>query len=390
MPEIKVLLVEPDTRAATFVRQALAKAGYQVQHAISGKEGLITAWRDQPDAIVLELDLPDIDGLEVVRKLRRDQRTARKPILGLTSRSDPEEVRAGREAGMTEYIVKQSDAIQVLLQGLARGLRPQAGMPPEGVSEAAPVESGRLIVFLSANGGAGTSSLCLNVAFEMSRMQAGQGMVVVDLVLPIGSLAQITGCAPRPDLVDLTQMPPASLTSHFLRSNLPRPRSWGFQLVPGTANPGRAADLQADRLAPLVQALRATYPYVLVDVGRSLSRLTMLVLTQANVLAVVLSPEATPLANTQSLLRYLEAEEIPLERSFTISNRPMSIQGLSGNALVQELGRPVDAAMPNTAENLGISNNMHEPLALRFPDETGTVAVREIAKQLVTRCQRVN
>jgi hypothetical protein len=66
----------------------------------------------------------------------------------------------------------------------------------------------------------------------------------------------------------------------------------------------------------------------------------------------------------------------------------MSIQGLSGDALVKELGRPVDAAMPNTGENLGISNNMHEPLALRFPDETGTVAVREIAQQLITRCKR--
>ncbi len=386
MPEIKVLLVEPEAKTAAFVRQALVQAGYQVLHTPSGKESLIHAWRDQPDAIVLELTLPDIDGLEVVTKLRRDQRTARKPIFGLTSRTGPEEMKAGLEAGLTEYILKQSDAIQVLLQALTRELRREAGMPAAGAAD--PVEHGRLLVFLSANGGAGTSSLCLNVAFEMARMQAGRSVAVVDLVLPIGSLARITGSAPKPDLVDLTQMPATDLTSDYLRRSLPHPRSWGIQLVPGAADPGHAASLQSDHLAPLVQALRATYPYVLVDVGRSLSRLTMIVLTQAHVLAVVLSPESTPLANTQSLLKYLEAEEIPPERFFTISNRPMSIQGLSGDALVKELGRPVDAAMPNTGENLGISNNMHEPLALRFPDETGTVAVREIAQQLITRCKR--
>ena len=386
MPEIKVLLVEPEVKTAAFIRQALVQAGYQVLHTPSGKESLIHAWRDQPDAIVLELNLPDIDGLEVVTKLRRDQRTARKPIFGLTSRTGPEEMRAGLEAGLTEYILKQSDAIQVLLQALSRELRREAGMPAAGAAD--PVEHGRLLVFLSANGGAGTSSLCLNVAFEMARMQAGRSVAVVDLVLPIGSLARITGSAPKPDLVDLTRMPPTDLASDYLRRSLPRPRSWGVQLVPGAADPGHAASLQADHLAPLVQALRATYPYVLVDVGRSLSRLTMIVLAQAHVLAVVLSPESTPLANTQSLLKYLEAEEIPPERFFTISNRPMGIQGLSGDALVKELGRPVDAAMPNTGENLGISNNMHEPLALRFPDETGTVAVREIAQQLITRSQR--
>ena len=386
MPEIKVLLVEPEAKTAAFLRQALVQAGYQVLHSPSGKESLIRAWRDQPDAIVLELTLPDIDGLEVVTRLRRDQRTARKPIFGLTSRTGPEEMKAGLEAGLTEYILKRSDAIQVLLQALTRELRREAGMPAAGPAD--PVENGCLLVFLSANGGAGTSSLCLNVAFEIARKQAGRSVAVVDLVHPTGSLARITGSAPKPDLVDLTQMPPTDLTSDYLRRTLPYPRSWRVQLVPGAADLGHATSLQADHLAPLVQALRATYPYVLVDVGRSLSRLTTIVLTQAHVLAVVLSPESTPLANTQSLLKYLEAEEIPPERFFTISNRPMTKQGLSGDALVKELGRPVDAAMPNSGENLGLSNNMHEPLALRFPDEAGTVAVREIAQQLITRCKR--
>ena len=114
----------------------------------------------------------------------------------------------------------------------------------------------------------------------------------------------------------------------------------------------------------------------------------MIALTQAQVLAVVFSPEPAPLANTHALLKYLEAEDIPPDRIFTVSNRPMSIQGLSTTELEKELGRPVDAAMPNTGQALGITNNLHQPLAMRFPDDSGTVAVREIADQLVARCNR--
>ena len=100
-----LLHIEPDAASAAFMRHMLARAGYKVEYAPNGKEGLIAAWRDQPDIIMLELDLPDLDGLEVVRRLRQDGRTRRKILVALTERSGAATTQAALEAGVDHYLV---------------------------------------------------------------------------------------------------------------------------------------------------------------------------------------------------------------------------------------------------------------------------------------------
>lgn len=63
-----ILVIEPDPGSAAYLDKLLKRAGYQVSLCSTGKDGLIKAWRDQPDIIVLELDLPDVDSLEIVRR----------------------------------------------------------------------------------------------------------------------------------------------------------------------------------------------------------------------------------------------------------------------------------------------------------------------------------
>jgi DNA-binding response OmpR family regulator len=87
----KLLIIEPDQKTSVFMHHMLTRAGYDVQVAPSGKEGLIIAWRDLPDIIVTEMDLEDIASDELIRKLRHDQRTQRTITVGLTHLSDPQD-----------------------------------------------------------------------------------------------------------------------------------------------------------------------------------------------------------------------------------------------------------------------------------------------------------
>jgi len=101
---VRVLLVEDDSRVAHLIRRALEEAGYQVELAIDGSAGLELAQADEPDAIVLDVMLPIVDGLEVCRELRRQR--VRTPILMLTARdSIPDRVR-GLDAGADDYLTK--------------------------------------------------------------------------------------------------------------------------------------------------------------------------------------------------------------------------------------------------------------------------------------------
>jgi two-component system alkaline phosphatase synthesis response regulator PhoP len=98
-----ILVVEDERQIAGLVRDYLEHAGFAVLTAGDGASGLAMARTRRPDAIVLDLGLPRIDGLDVIRALRRDSTV---PILILTARGDETDRVAGLELGADDYVVK--------------------------------------------------------------------------------------------------------------------------------------------------------------------------------------------------------------------------------------------------------------------------------------------
>jgi two-component system response regulator MprA len=104
---MRVLVIEDDDAVRDALRRALLLAGHDVLQAPNGEEGLLRAQSDVPDAIVLDLGLPDIDGMQVCRTLRGSGN--RTPILMLTARAAVEDRVDGLEAGADDYLVKPYD-----------------------------------------------------------------------------------------------------------------------------------------------------------------------------------------------------------------------------------------------------------------------------------------
>jgi two-component system, OmpR family, response regulator MprA len=104
---MRILVIEDDDEVRAAIRRALMLGGYEIILAQTGSEGLSRAQNDVPDAIVLDLGLPDIDGIEVCRTLRRAGN--RTPILMLTARVAVEDRVDGLEAGADDYLVKPYD-----------------------------------------------------------------------------------------------------------------------------------------------------------------------------------------------------------------------------------------------------------------------------------------
>src|SRR2546421_9478872 len=104
---MRVLVIEDDDAVRAALRRALLLGGYEVVQAPTGEEGLLRAQNDVPDAIVLDLGLPDIDGVQVCRTLRAGGN--RTPILILTARAAVEDRGDGLEAGAGGYPVKPHD-----------------------------------------------------------------------------------------------------------------------------------------------------------------------------------------------------------------------------------------------------------------------------------------
>jgi len=99
----KILVVDDEPKIVRIVRAYLERAGFRVIPAYSGREALDLFRREGPTLIVLDLMLPDLDGMDVAREIRRESDV---PIVMLTARTDDEDRVAGLELGADDYVVK--------------------------------------------------------------------------------------------------------------------------------------------------------------------------------------------------------------------------------------------------------------------------------------------
>ena len=107
----RILLIEDDPRLAAMVSEYLGEAGYRVSVAGGGAAGMRLLEREPFDALVLDLSLPDIDGLEVCRRLREKHGL---PVLMLTARGDAADRILGLELGADDYLPKPFEPRELL------------------------------------------------------------------------------------------------------------------------------------------------------------------------------------------------------------------------------------------------------------------------------------
>src|SRR6185436_19479616 len=102
----KILIVDTDVASRNFIARTLQQQHHEVIQVATAKEGLILAWRDRPDLIIIEPAMPDLKGEEFAMKLRQDPRTARLPLIALSAEQSPARQKACMDAGFNEYILK--------------------------------------------------------------------------------------------------------------------------------------------------------------------------------------------------------------------------------------------------------------------------------------------
>ena len=119
----RVLVVDDEPSLADLLTLALQYEGWEVRSAGTGGEALRLADEFRPDAVLLDMMLPDFDGIEVVRRLRAADRTV--PVLFLSARDDVEDRRAGQTAGAQGYLTKPF-SLDAVIDGIRAMLPAQA------------------------------------------------------------------------------------------------------------------------------------------------------------------------------------------------------------------------------------------------------------------------
>ena len=376
---VTILIIDSDGVSRNYLAGMLGKKGHTMLTAASGREGLILAWKDIPQVIIIDPALPDMQADELISRLRQDRRTAKVPCIALSGRSDLLEMNRLLSAGFNEYLVKSNQVLSEL----------EALIPRLFVIGPEPKKGGLLFVFLSAKGGTGTSSLCANIAMCMGKTNSTRSVAVVDMVLPIGSIANIVGYDERINIVTVSAQKPDQTTPLYFKDNLPKMPAWYFQLLAGSPDPETANQVAVGRMTEVIASIQEAYDYIFVDLGRSLSRISLPIIQQADLLTLILSTDAAAVTLTRTIWDYLKAQGVDAQRAYPILNRAVGLEGMTKAEADEMLGLQIRATLPYMGGNFTLANNRHEPVADKFPGDSATFMLLQAASQISDLGQRL-
>lgn len=306
----KILIVDDDPATLTWLKTKFESEEFQVTTATTAQDALRQIAADAPQVVVFETVLPDLTGVEFLRRVAERGRGASPWMIVLSKKYQPQDIAAGFEAGADDYVGKRPGA-DVELIGKIRGHLAQARK-----SARPPANQGHILAFCSSKGGTGTTSVCVNVACALAQLERTARVLVMDMVLPLGTIGLMLGYDSQKTIARLTQ----EMTDEPDRALLDRycsiPLKWRFRVLLGAHDPQESNALDVSRIVPLFETLRTMYDYILVDFGRSLSRISLPIIEMSERVLLIVTPDMSTLKGARVIKDYLAARDVPEQRIF--------------------------------------------------------------------------
>ncbi|MBX0327394.1 response regulator [Oscillochloris sp. ZM17-4] len=341
-PSSRILIVDDTPLNLKMASAALKSGGYEIDTAADGRSALERAVLFQPDLIILDVMMPDIDGYEVCRRLRRMPAFAQRPIMMLTANDTLEERVRGLEVGADDYMSKPFQPVE--LQARVRALlRRAAPAPPQ------PLEAqGRTIALFSLRGGVGVSTLATNLAAGLAQIW-GEPVALVDLALISGQSALMLNLPMRTTWGDLADVPVADIDSDLLDQVL-MAHSSGVRVLSAAARAEQSELISGEKVRYILDLLRKHYAYVVLDLPHDFGDTTLAGLDAADEVLLLLAPEIASVRAATCALDVFAELSYPDTKVTLLLNTTVAQGGLARADIETALRRPITQALPYAAE----------------------------------------
>lgn len=366
MPE-KILVVDDDVDTLRLVGLMLQRQGYQIIAASNGHQALLLAQSENPDLILLDVMMPDMDGYEVTKRLRTDVVTATTPIIMFTAKSQLDDKVAGFEAGVDDYLTKPTQPRELFAHVKAVLARSSKGRP--ATVETTTREKGYVIGVLSVKGGLGVSTLAMNLGVSL-RQRTRKDIIVAELRPGEGSLALDLGYL-HPEGLDrlLNRTKASDIVIGDVEAELIAHRS-EVRLLLASYRPTDAKFLlQADKFEVIATHLAHLGDFIVLDLGPALPPLTEKVLSVCDELIVLLEPVPNTLVRTQLLVDELVARGFGEGRlNAVLYNRTRSELQLSLSQVQQQFKQNILVVFTPAPELAFQTAKSNTPIVIQHPD----------------------
>lgn len=375
MTSQRVLIIDDDAEALRLVGIMLERKGYAIVVAASGRQALEKAVETQPDLIVLDVMMPDMDGYQVAAQLRQHPTTENTPILMFTAKTTVNDKIAGFQAGADDYLTKPIHPaelithVEALLQRKAR--------------IGADSERGYITGFLPTKGGVGTTTLTVNTALEMKQMYADKHVALVELREGSGTIAIQLGITAAGGLQKLLERPSTHLTQEAVREHMVRHNSGLHVLLSQTTPRGLGPPLTKDHVRAILRYLSTDYDYILLDLPLAMDEATGEALRIAHEIIVTLDPNPIGMTMAQEMLDVLDQQSIGAHKArIVLINRIPAISSLNRNTVEQKLHREMICGIPPAPDLAHESAQTGRPMVVIQPQGLISQQVRLVVQSI--------
>ncbi|MCC6804161.1 MAG: response regulator [Anaerolineae bacterium] len=375
----KILVVDDDIDSLKLIGLMLQRNGYEVVAANSGTQALTRASADKPDLIILDIMMPDMNGYEVSRRLRRNQETANIPIIMFTAKTLIDDKVAGFEAGADDYLTKPTHPAELASRVKAILMRSSTAKPPTGT-----LSKGATIGFLGAKGGVGTTTLALNVA--VARLLAGENPIVADFRLGMGSMGLSFGLSRTTTMAEVLSHPVDDIRPRLIENELAIHPS-GLRALLSSARPAETSiEYSVDAAIAVIHALRSMGKPTVFDLGSGLTPMSFRLQREIDQLVIVVDPVFITLNMAREILHELDANRFdPSRVHVVVVNRAAASAPPSWNEVEQMLGREIRAVISLASELVSQALQANVPAVMFQPSAIASSQMIKLAEDLYNR-----
>lgn len=381
----KILIVDDDIDSLKLIGLMLQRHGYEVIAANSGGQALQKVEGDIPNLIILDVMMPDMNGLEVARRLRANPRTANVPIIMFTAKTLIDDKVKGFEAGADDYLTKPTHPAELASRVkaiLARNTPAAGGAAPPAAQNRQ--QRALSIGVLGAKGGVGTTTVALNVAAS-SFMQANEPTVMADFRLGVGSLGLQLGFGRAQSMARLLTKAPTDISPQVVEAELSNHQS-GLRALVSSANPREGQlNYSDDTAIAIVRALRNIGRVNVYDLGHGLTRTTAKLITEVDRLIVVVEPNGVSLMMGRELVREIDNAGGGGRISVVVVNRSQSNLQTPWHEVENMLGREVRAIISAAPELAFQAIENATPMVMLQPNAIVSGQFMKLAEGMKTR-----
>lgn len=365
MPE-KILIVDDDVDSLKLIGLMLQRSGYEVSAASTGLQALSKAETERPNLIILDVMMPDMNGLEVCRRLRANASTQDIPIIMFTAKTLIDDKVKGFEAGADDYLTKPTHPQELATRVRAMLARASARHDVPASASIAARPKNTSIGVIGAKGGVGATTVAINLAAGM--LVAGDNPIVVDFRLGSGAVGAMLGLIRTQSMSRLLTVQPADLTQKAVENALASHAS-GLRALVCSLN-AREAQLKfsEDQAVSIINYARVLGKPAIFDLGSVYNGITARLLQEMEKILLVVEPNSLCINMARELLRQLDEDGCGGRVSLVVLSRAQSSLQTSWQEVEAALGREMRAIISAAPELAFQALENKTPLILLQPN----------------------